>query len=79
MIPGMSISTFTQVHVAIGLIGIAAGAVVLLRMLSTKRPGVWTALFLAAQAVVLGLFIVLGFMAVSVFRPDIWVSATRPD
>ncbi|TXH74601.1 hypothetical protein [Thiobacillus sp.] len=79
MIPGMSISTFTQVHVAISLIGIAAGAVVLFRMLSTKRPGAWTALFLAAQAVVLGLFIVLGFMAVSVFRPDIRVSAVRPD
>lgn len=44
--PGMSISTFTRVHVAISLTGIAA--VVLFRMLSTKRPGVWTALFFAA-------------------------------
>ena len=170
MIPGMSISAFTEVHVAISLIGIAAGAVVLFRMLDTKRPGAWTALFLAAtvltsvtgfffprdhvlpshvvgilslavltlailalyfyrlagawrwiyvvgavtalyfnvfvgvvqafqkvsflqplaptqseppflaaQAVVLGLFIVLGFMAVRVFRPDIRAAAVRPD
>lgn len=48
MILGMSISAFTLVHVAISLIGIAAGAVVLFRMLNAQRPGAWTALFLAS-------------------------------
>jgi hypothetical protein len=46
VMPGMSISTFTRIHVAISLTGITA--VVLFRMLSTKRPCVWTTLFFAA-------------------------------
>jgi hypothetical protein len=47
MILGMSISTFTLVHVVLSLIGIFAGAVVLFGMLRAKRVDVWTALFLA--------------------------------
>ena len=46
MIFGMSISTFTLVHVALSLIGILAGFVVLFGMFSSKRLEGWTALFL---------------------------------
>ena len=47
MILGMSISTFTLLHVVISLIGILAGAVVLLfGMLRSRRLEGWTALFL---------------------------------
>jgi hypothetical protein len=47
MILGMSISTFTLVHVALSLIGIFAGLVVLFGMFSSNRLAGWTALFLA--------------------------------
>ena len=47
MILGMSLSTFTLVHVVISLIGIFTGAVVLVGMLNAKRLNGWTALFLA--------------------------------
>ncbi|HEX9445503.1 MAG TPA: hypothetical protein VGA73_15385 [Candidatus Binatia bacterium] len=47
MILGMSISTFTLVHVVLSLIGIFSGAVVLLGMLGGKRLDGWTATFLA--------------------------------
>jgi hypothetical protein len=42
--------TFTLIHVVISLIGIGAGAVVSLGMLSGKRLDGWTALFLASTA-----------------------------
>jgi hypothetical protein len=46
MVFGMSLSTFTLLHVAISLIGIAAGLVVMFGLLSSdRRPG-WTELFL---------------------------------
>jgi hypothetical protein len=47
MILGMSTPTFTAVHVILSLIGIFAGIVVLLAMLSGKRLDGLTALFLA--------------------------------
>lgn len=47
MILGLSISTFTTLHVVISLIGIASGFVVLNAMLSSKKPSGWIALFLA--------------------------------
>ncbi len=47
MILGMSIATFTAVHVVISLIGIASGLVVLLGLLRSLRWAGWTALFLA--------------------------------
>jgi hypothetical protein len=47
MILGMSIGTFTLVHVLISLVAIASGFVVLFGMLSGKRLDTWTALFLA--------------------------------
>ena len=46
MILGMSIGTFTQVHVIISLIGIVTGLVVLRGMLAARRCEAWTAIFL---------------------------------
>jgi hypothetical protein len=51
MILGMSIATFTQLHVILSLIGIAAGLVVLIGMLMVRRLDGWTALFLATTVV----------------------------
>jgi hypothetical protein len=48
MILGMSLATFTAVHVVISLIGIAAGLIVVAGMLSASRLPGWTALFLTA-------------------------------
>ena len=46
MVFGMSLSTFTLLHVAISLIGPVSGLIVMLGLLSSdRRPG-WTALFL---------------------------------
>jgi hypothetical protein len=46
MVLGMSLSTFTTVHVVISLIGIVAGLIVMFGMLgSNRRPGL-TAIFL---------------------------------
>ena len=46
MILGMSTATFTLLHTAISLIGIATGIVVLVAMFGSKRVEAWTALFL---------------------------------
>jgi hypothetical protein len=46
MIFGMSVAVFTQVHVAISLIGIASGFVVIFGMMASKRMPAMTALFL---------------------------------
>jgi hypothetical protein len=48
MILGMSVSTFTLVHVVISLVGIFAGLVVVFGMFGSKKLDGWTALFLAA-------------------------------
>lgn len=50
MILGMSLSAFTQFHVAISLIGIAAGFVVILGMLLSRSLPLVTALFLITTA-----------------------------
>lgn len=47
MILGMSLPTFTTFHVILSLIGIAAGLIAVLGMLSATRLGTWNALFLA--------------------------------
>jgi hypothetical protein len=47
MILGLSIATFTTVHVIISLIGIFSGVVVVLGWLGGKGGSGWTALFLA--------------------------------
>jgi hypothetical protein len=46
MILGMSLSTFTTLHVIISLIGIVSGFVVLSGLLGSKAMPGWTALFL---------------------------------
>jgi hypothetical protein len=45
---GMTISTFTSVHVVLSLVGILSGFVVLFGLLGGKRLDGWTALFLAS-------------------------------
>ena len=47
MILGMSVATFTLVHVALSLVGILTGLVVLFGMFSSKKLPTSTALFLA--------------------------------
>ena len=46
MILGMSVAFFTQLHVAISLIGIASGFIVIGGMMASKRMPLLTALFL---------------------------------
>jgi hypothetical protein len=46
MIFGMSLALFTQVHVAISLIGIASGFVVIFGMMASRRMPAMTVLFL---------------------------------
>jgi hypothetical protein len=46
MLLGLSLSTFTGVHVIISLVGIGSGLVVLFGLLSAKRFNGWTGLFL---------------------------------
>ena len=58
MILGLSIAAFTQLHVAISLIGIVSGLIVLYGMLSGQRMPGWTALFLITTV----LTSVTGFM-----------------
>jgi hypothetical protein len=50
MIFGMSLATFTLVHVVISLIGIASGFVVMLGFVTGKRLANWTAVFLITTA-----------------------------
>ncbi|MGA9773628.1 MAG: hypothetical protein WBV94_31650 [Blastocatellia bacterium] len=47
MIFGMTTAAFTLVHVVISLVGILSGFVVAYGLLTAKRLGGWTALFLA--------------------------------
>ncbi|MBV8393956.1 MAG: hypothetical protein JOY81_12310 [Alphaproteobacteria bacterium] len=47
MILGMSLETFTQLHVAISVVGILTGAVVLMCMIRSFRIGGWNEIFLA--------------------------------
>jgi hypothetical protein len=58
MIFGLSLETFTNLHVAISLIGIVTGIIVLFGMLSAAKLEFWTALFLLTTA----LTSVTGFM-----------------
>jgi hypothetical protein len=46
MILGMSLSTFVQIHTIISVIAIFAGIIVMFGMLSSKRPGGLTTIFL---------------------------------
>lgn len=62
MILGMSVATFTLVHVVISLLGIASGLIVLFCMFGSHRLPGWTALFLLTTI----LTSVTGFMLPSV-------------
>src|SRR5580704_7006849 len=46
MLLGMSLSTFTLLHVIISLAGIGSGFIVLYGLLNSKRLDGWTAIFL---------------------------------
>ncbi len=46
MVWGMTLATFTEVHVALSLVAIAAGFVVMTGLLGGRDRGGWTALFL---------------------------------
>src|SRR5258706_14992698 len=46
MILGLSTPTYTLLHVILSLVGILAGAIVLFGMFTSKRPNVWTEIFL---------------------------------
>jgi hypothetical protein len=51
MIIGMSVATFTLLHVLISLVGIVAGAAALGEMIAGRRLGLWnTAFFIATAA-----------------------------
>jgi hypothetical protein len=70
MIVGMSLKTFTLVHVVISLVGIGSGFVVLYGLLTRKRLAAWTALFLAATVATSA----TGFMfPFDHFLPSHWV------
>ncbi len=47
MILGLSVPTFTLIHVLISLVGIGSGALVVVGLLTSRRPATWTAIFLA--------------------------------
>jgi hypothetical protein len=65
MILGMSIATFTLVHVVLSLIGIVSGLIAVVGMLGGRRLDGWTALFLATTVATS----VTGFMFGSSFDP----------
>jgi hypothetical protein len=68
MIIGLSIYTFTIIHVIISLVAIASGIVVLVGMLGANRLRGWTALFLVTSI----LTSVTGFMfPINGFTPAI--------
>jgi len=50
MVLGMSLQTFTLIHVLISLAGIASGLVVVYGFLTDKRMDGWTTVFLATTA-----------------------------
>jgi magnesium-transporting ATPase (P-type) len=50
MILGMSLSTFTTLHVAISLIGIGTGFVAAFGMIGARRLPLWTEVFLSTTA-----------------------------
>ena len=46
MVWGMTLGTFTAVHVVLSLVGIGAGLIVMIGLLTRRQLGGWTALFL---------------------------------
>jgi hypothetical protein len=65
MILGLSLSTFTSIHVTLSLIGIVAGLIVLYGMVAARMLESWTVLFLVTTVLTSAtgfLFPVAGFM-----------------
>ena len=50
MVLGMSLETFTLIHVLISLVGIASGIIVMYGLLANQRLDRWTAVFLTTTA-----------------------------
>jgi hypothetical protein len=50
MVLGMSLETFTLIHVLISLVGIASGIIVMYGLLTNQRLDRWTAVFLITTA-----------------------------
>jgi len=50
MVLGMSLETFTLIHVLISLVGIASGLIVMYGFLTNRRLDRWTAVFLITTA-----------------------------
>jgi uncharacterized membrane protein len=50
MILGMSVATFTLLHVLISLVALASGAVALGAMIGGRPPALWNSIFLATTA-----------------------------
>lgn len=50
MVLGMSLGTFTLIHVLISLVGIASGLIVLYGFLTNRRLDPWTAVFFVTTA-----------------------------
>ena len=50
MVLGMSLETFTLIHVLISLVGIASGIIVMYGFLTNQRLDRWTAVFLSTTA-----------------------------
>src|SRR5215217_7963878 len=72
MILGLTTSTFTLLHVAISLVGLAVGLIALFGMLMSDRLAGWTALFLGATV----LTSVTGFLfPITQFTPALAVGA----
>jgi len=65
MVLGMSLQTFTVVHVVISLAGIAAGLVVMYGFLTNQRQDGWTAAFLTTTALTSLTGFVFPFMGVT--------------
>ena len=73
MVIGLSLQTFTLVHVIISLIGIATGLIVLFGMLGSNKLAGWTALFLLTTV----LTSVTGFLfPIKGFTPALGVGIT---
>lgn len=70
MVLGLSIETFTQLHVVLSLVGIVSGIIALAGMLSSRRPGWITDIFLVTTA----LTTITGFLfPVTAFTPAMGV------
>jgi hypothetical protein len=88
MVLGMSLSTYTLIHVIISLAGIGSGFIVMYGLLNSKRLDGWTAIFLTTTVLtsVTGFFFpfeglkpahILGGISLIVLAIAIWARYTR--